>query len=296
MKTIVVAGGTGLIGQRLVERLRKSGYTVNVLSRKPQREGEFHWDAREGQIDEKAIADASVVVNLSGAGIADEKWTHNRKLYLQQSRVGTNVFLYGIRDKMPKLEHFVCASGINAYGFKDAAKTYTESDPYGGDFVSQLVKVWELSAEQFKTDVKVATVRTAVVLDGNGGALQKMVPIVKKGIGSALGSGNQMMPWIHAEDLVQMYVYIIENKLEGPFNAVTDATSNKEFMKTIAKVLHKPFWFPNVPAFVMRMMYGEMSIILLNGVKASNEKILKTGFHFKFKQLEEALKETLTSH
>jgi uncharacterized protein (TIGR01777 family) len=195
---------------------------------------------------------------------------------------------------MPKLEHFICASGINAYGFKDTAKIYRESDPYGGDFVSQLVKVWELSAEQFKTDVRVATVRTAVVLDGKGGALQKMVPIVKKGIGSALGSGNQMMPWIHAEDLVQMYLHIIENKLEGPFNAVTDATSNKEFMKTIAKVLHKPFWFPNVPAFVMRMMYGEMSIILLNGVKASNEKILKTGFHFKFKQLEEALKETLT--
>ncbi len=119
---------------------------------------------------------------------------------------------------------------------------------------------------------------------------------MKKGIGSALGSGNQMMPWIHAEDLVQMYLHIIENKLEGPFNAVTDASSNKEFMRTIAKVLHKPFWFPNVPAFVMRMMYGEMSIILLNGVKASNEKILQTGFHFKFKQLEKALKETLTSN
>lgn len=293
MKTIVVAGGTGLIGKRLVNLLRDSGYKVNVLSRKPKNEGEFYWDPRESQIDESAIADAAVFINLSGAGIADEKWTHNRKLYLQQSRVGTNVFLYGMREKMPKLEQFICASGINAYGFKDPSKIYVESDPYGGDFVSQLVKVWELSAEQFKSVVKVATVRTAVVLDGNGGALQKMVPIVKKGIGSALGSGEQMMPWIHAEDLVKMYLHIIQHQLEGPFNAVADTTSNKDFMHCIAKVLHKPFWFPKVPGFVMRMMYGEMSIILLNGIKASNEKINKTGFRFQYNNLEAALKETL---
>jgi uncharacterized protein (TIGR01777 family) len=293
MKTIVVAGGTGLIGKRLVNLLRDSGYKVNVLSRKPKNEGEFHWDPRESLIDESAISDASVFINLSGAGIADEKWTHNRKLYLQQSRVGTNVFLYGIREKMPKLEQFICASGINAYGFKDPSKVYVESDPYGGDFVSQLVKVWELSAEQFKSDVKVATVRTAIVLDGNGGALQKMVPIVKKGIGSALGSGEQMMPWIHTEDLVKMYLHIIEHQLEGPFNALASATSNKDFMHGIAKVLHKPFWFPKVPGFVMRMMYGEMSIILLNGIKASNEKINKTGFSFQYNNLEAALKETL---
>ncbi len=293
MKTIVVAGGTGLIGKRLVNLLRNSGYKVNVLSRKPLLQGEYRWDPREGVIDESAIADASVFINLSGAGIADEKWTHNRKLYLQQSRVGTNVFLYSIREKMPKLEQFICASGINAYGFKDPSKTYIEDDPYGGDFVSQLVKGWELSAEQFQPDVKVATVRTAVVLDGNGGALQKMVPIVKKGIGSALGSGDQMMPWIHAEDLVKIYLHIIEHQLEGPYNALAAASSNKEFMESIAKVLHKPFWFPKVPAFVMRMMYGEMSIILLNGVKASNEKIIKTGFHFQHPNLDEALEETL---
>ncbi len=293
MKTVVVAGGTGLIGKRLVNLLRDSGYKVNVLSRRPQHDGEFHWNPREGQIDESAIAEASVFINLSGAGIADEKWTHNRKLYLQQSRVGTNVFLYGIRERMPKLEQFICASGINAYGFKDPSKIYQESDPYGGDFVSQLVKVWELSAEQFKSDVKVATVRTAVVLDGNGGALQKMAPIVKKGIGSALGSGEQMMPWIHAEDLVKMYLHIIDKQLEGAFNAVADSASNQDFMKCIAKVLRKPFWFPKVPGFVMRMMYGEMSIILLNGLKASNDKIIKTGFHFKYTHLEEALKETL---
>ena len=293
MKTVVVAGGSGLIGSHLVNLLRISGYRVNVLSRKPKKDGEFFWDPREGKIDESAIIDAEVFVNLSGAGIADEKWSQNRKLYLQQSRVGTNMFLYGIREKMPKLEHFICASGINAYGFKDPDKMYVESDPYGGDFVSQLVKVWELSAEQFKSDVKVATVRTAVVLDGKGGALDKMVPIVKKGIGSALGSGTQMMPWIHIDDLANIYLHIIEKKLEGPYNALAGAVSNKSFMQTIAKVLQKPFWFPNVPAFVMRMMYGEMSVILLNGVKASNDKIVHTGFQFKFALLEEALKDAL---
>jgi len=295
MQTIVVAGGTGLIGKQLVNLLRKSNYQVNVLSRNPKLEGEFFWDPREGKIDEKAIVDASVFVNLSGAGIAEEKWTVQRKLYLQQSRVGTNVFLYSIREKMPKLEHFICASGINAYGFKDDAKNYSESDPYGSDFVSQLVKVWELSAEQFKTDVKVATVRTAIVLDGGGGALQKMVPIVKKGLASPLGSGSQMMPWIHVDDLVNIYLHIIQNKLEGPYNALSGSVTNAVFTKTLAKVLKKPYWVPKVPAFVMRLMYGEMSIILLNGVKASHEKISNTGFQFQFENLEDALADVLKS-
>ena len=132
-----------------------------------------------------------------------------------------------------------------------------------------------------------------MVLDSAGGALNKMLPVIKMGIGSPIGSGKQFMPWIHSEDLVRIFAHVIDKQLEGTFNALSGAVTNREFMKTIAKTIKKPFWFPNVPSFVLRTMYGEMSLMLLYGVKASNQKICSTGFEFKFKELDKALQDVL---
>ena len=289
MKHITIAGGTGLIGKALSTALSNKGYQVTVLSRNPEGSNEVFWNPLTHEIDRSAIQSTNVLINLSGAGIADSKWTPARKRVLQESRVGTNLFLAEIAEDLPYLTQFICASGINAYGFKEPDKVYHESDAFGSDFLSQLVKVWELSALKMKEKCKVALVRTAVVLSPSGGALARMVPPVKKGIGSALGSGKQAMPWIHLDDLVQLYIHLIDHELEGAYNALAGSESNKTFMKTIAQVLKKPFWFPNVPSFLLRLIFGEMALMLLYGVKASNQKITSSGFKFKYERLDEAL-------
>lgn len=292
MKNILIAGGTGLVGKQLTRVLREQGHTVSILSRNPKEKDQYAWDPKNGTIDESILKEIEVLINLSGAGIADEKWTNARKQELHSSRVGTNVFLYAQVDKMPKLQQFICSSGINCFGYKNE-KEYTEEDPFGKDYLSQLVRVWELSADQFKSHCKVAKIRTSMVLDANGGALTKMLPTIKAGIGSALGSGKQFSPWIHAEDLARIFAHVIEQQLEGSYNAIAGSVTNKELMKTIATTLKKPFWFPNVPSFVLRMLYGEMALMILNGVRASNQKIRRTGFEFKFTKLDAALKDVL---
>jgi uncharacterized protein (TIGR01777 family) len=296
MKDILIAGGSGTIGRKLCQSLTEKGHRVRVLTRTPRNEDDIFWDPMQKQIDRSVIGSTQVIINLSGAGIADAKWTPARKLELQQSRVGTNLFFAELVEDLPLLEQFICASGINAYGFRDPEKEYVETDEYGTDFLSQLVKVWELSAMKLSDHCKVSLVRTAVVWSPSGGALERMVPPIKKGIGSALGSGKQAMPWIHIDDLVSIYTHIIDNQLEGSFNALAGVDTNGQVMKTIAKVLHKPYWFPNVPAFALRLLFGEMALMLLNGVKASNAKIKSSGFSFNHPTLSEALQDVLKSH
>lgn len=292
MKHVLIAGGAGLIGKKLTLRLLEKGYDVSILSRTPNGHDQYYWNPNDKQIDCPVLDQVDVLINLSGAGIADKKWSNERKLELQNSRVGTNVFLFSLVEQMPNLKQFICSSGINAYGLFNQ-KVYSEEDPFGNDFLSQLVRVWELSAEQFSEHCKVAKIRTAMVLSSTGGALSRLMPIVKMGIGSAIGNGKQASPWIHIDDLVEMFVFAIENDLDGSYNALAGNESNKELMKTLASTLNKPFWFPNVPAFMLRWMFGEMALMLLNGVRASNEKITQAGFVFKFTDLKAALMDLL---
>lgn len=293
MKNILIAGGTGLVGKRLQKELQLLGHSVSILSRSPKGEDQFFWNPAEGKMDESCLGKVQIVINLSGAGIADQRWTDARKKELHESRIGANTFLANQIDKMPKLEQFITSSGINAYGFENAEKVYSENDPFGSDYVSQLVKEWEESADLFSGICKVTKIRTAIVLDANGGALSKMLTPIKFGIGSPLGSGEQFMCWIHSEDLARLFAHVIQHELEGAYNAIGGYCTNKEFMQSISTELKKPFWFPSVPAFALKMLFGEMAILLLKGMKASNEKILSTGFTFKYSNLHDALKNVL---
>lgn len=293
MKKILIAGGTGLVGKELSKTLTEHGHVVSVLSRNPKGKEQFFWNPSERKMDESCLSDIEILINLSGAGIADQRWTEARKKELHESRIGANTFLAKHIDKMPKLEQFITSSGINAYGFENAEKVYSESDPFGTDFVSQLVKEWEESADLFGGSCKVTKIRTAIVLDANGGALSKMLTPIKLGIGSPLGSGDQYMCWIHSEDLARLFAHVIEHKLEGAYNAIGGYCTNKEFMKTISTELNKPFWFPSVPPFALKMLFGEMAILLLKGMKASNEKIISTGFMFNYSNLHDVLKNVL---
>jgi uncharacterized protein len=291
--TILIAGGTGLIGRKLETTLSEKGHRVFILSRNPRKENQHKWNPGQNEIDFPFFDQINVLINLSGEGIADKRWSAKRKKELYDSRIGTNVFLHSLVGRMPNLKQFISSSGINCYGYTNPEKVYQENDPFGKDYLSQLVKSWEESADLFVPKAKVAKIRTAVVLDKSGGALQKMSAAIKLGIGSPLGTGKQMMPWIHSEDLVDLFVHVIEHELQGAFNAVSHNHSNKDFMKAIAKTLGKPFFFPNVPSFAMKLLFGEMSSVLLDGLNASNDKIIKSGFNFRFKTLDAALQDLL---
>lgn len=295
MKNILIAGGTGLIGKKLVALLTENGHKVSVLSRSPKGPNEFLWNPKNTIIDETILSSVDVLINLSGAGIADKRWTKSRKIELHDSRIKTNQYLFSLTNKMPNLSQFICSSGINCYGYEDSVIIHKESDPYGNDYLSQLVKQWEESANLFKTKCNVVTVRTAVVLDSEGGALKKMISAIKIGLGSPLGSGKQDVAWIHITDLVRVFEHVIDKSLDGSYNAIADFTPNKEFNHKIAEILNKSFWAPNVPSFILKLILGEMSIILLEGVKASHDKLSSTGFEFKFKTIDVALKDVLKS-
>lgn len=285
--TILLAGGTGLIGQNLVELLKSEGHKVNVLTRSDyNKENHFHWSPSSREIDDNSLENVDVIINLAGAGIADKRWTEKRKRILIDSRVDTTRFLYEVSEKIPNLKQYVSASGINCYGYENYNKKHKESDPFGNDFLSEVVEQWENAADEFKEKCKVAKVRTSVVLTKEGGALPKIATTIKNYIGAPIGSGKQWMPWISMDDINRVYAHIITNQLEGSYNALSDSATNKEFTKKLAKALNKPLWLPNVPSFVLKLALGEMSSVVLDGLQADNSKLIETGFQFRDASLE----------
>ncbi len=290
MKTILIAGGTGFIGRRIQKLLEKSNYKVFILSRSPKSDNEFYWNPSKGEIDKKALEHVSTIINLCGAGIGDNRWTTKRKEELYLSRIEPTKFLYSLINDLPDLESYISASGITCYGFDDDLKLYSEEDSFGSDYLSQLVKSWENAANLFESDCRVVKMRTAVVLDEKEGALSKIAKPIQFGIGSAIGDGKQIMSWVHIDDLTNAFLFAIQHPIAGSFNIVGGNRSNNEFSKTLAKVLQKPFFFPKIPAFIMKLIFGEMAVILLKGVNVSNQKIVDAGFKFQFTDLDKTFK------
>jgi len=294
MASILVTGGTGLIGKKLCELLRYKGHKVAILSRNQRtKHNSYYWNLETQHIDAKAIVEADYIIHLAGEGIADKRWTPQRKNDLINSRVETANLLYEkVKELNPNLKGFIAASGIGYYGATTSEKIYTENDAPGEDFISEICKVWEKASLQFDAiNIRTVIFRTGVVFAKEGGALEKLSQPIKLGVGAALGTGKQFIPWIHMDDLCNMYLEAIENpKIKGIYNAVApEHTTNKSLTKIIAKKLKKPLWLPNIPAFVMKLILGEMSVILLEGCRVSSEKIVSTGFKFKYPTLTKAL-------
>lgn len=298
MTSILVTGGTGFIGNHLCNLLRSKGYNVLILSRnKTNSPNTFYWNISENYIDPKAIELADYIVHLTGAGIADKRWTKKRKEELIDSRVkSTNLLFNKIKEFNPTLKGFISASGIGFYGAVTSSKIYSEKDSVGTDFLAEVCKVWESASSQFKSlNIRTVIFRTGIVLSKKGGAFEKMSQPIKLGFGSPIGTGNQYIPWIHIDDLCNMYVEAIENnELNGIYNAVApEHITNKELTKKIANSLHKKIWLPHVPDFILRLIFGEMALILLEGSRISSNKIEKTGFQFKFPTIQKALQELI---
>jgi uncharacterized protein (TIGR01777 family) len=290
---ILLAGGTGMIGKKMQAFLLKQGHEVRILSRKPSdlNKNIFHWQPTNDEIDVAALKGVTTIINLSGAGIADKRWTDERKNEMINSRVQPTLFLASLAPQMRELKQYISASGINCYGYDNHSKIYQENDPFGKDFLSQVVEKWEQAADSLSPYCVVSKIRISVVLTSEGGALETISKPIKMGLTSALGTGKQWMPWIHIDDLVSLFNFVLENRLEGSFNANAKNVNNQEFTETLAKQLDKKCWLPNVPSFLLKTVLGEMSSVVLDGVNASNDKIKKAGFEFQHEKLGDALKE-----
>jgi uncharacterized protein (TIGR01777 family) len=289
MAKILVTGGTGLVGRRLTALLTEKNHEVRILSRNPKNENEFKWDFSKGFVDDKAIENIDYIIHLAGAGIADKRWTKERKEVIVNSRVATaNLIFDKIKVQNIPLKGFISASGSNYYGAQTTAKVFKESDAVGSDFLGRVCRKWEAAANQFKElNIPVTILRTGVVLSKTGGALEKMrTPII-----SPLGSGNQYMAWIHIDDLCNLYIKAVEEDFEGVYNTVSpEFHTSRTFSKILAKAIKKPYLPIAVPGFLLKLVFGELAIILLHGSRLSSDKISKKGFIFKYQELASALK------
>lgn len=294
-KKILITGGSGLVGGELTAILQSKGYQVAHLSRKADHSGgikTFAWDYLSGKLDEEALSDLYAIIHLAGAGIADERWSEKRKKVIIDSRVKTAQLMYNTCAKLNQWpEVFISASGINYYGSLTSDHIFSEKDLPAPSFIGQCCVLWEDAALKFKGHSRVAMLRTGVVLSTKGGALPKIAAPINLGAGAPLGSGKQWMPYIHIEDLCHMYLHVLENTdVNGAYNATNrDHITNRNLTKAIAKALKKPLWLPAVPGFALKLALGEMSEILLEGSRASADKIASTGFKFRFQDLHSSL-------
>jgi uncharacterized protein len=291
---ILITGGTGLIGTLLSKKLISKGHEVRVLSRsKREIPGieVFTWDYTQNQLEAGAMYGVEVLVHLAGEGIADGRWTENRKKQLISSRVDSLNFL---NNYVPKTLHtLIGGSATGFYGGDTGENLNTIESPAGNDFLAECTKIWEKTEHEFvkKHNLKSSIIRTGVVLSANGGALPKLTGPVKAFIGSPLGTGTQWVSWIHEQDLVQVFVDAIENPNQAIVNAVApEPATNAEMLKVIAGVLKKPTFMPNVPGFVLKIVLGEMATVVLGSAKVESNVPKEK---FKFPDIESAIADLL---
>lgn len=298
-KNVLISGGSGFVGKHLTDLLLANGYSVSILSRSQKQNTEqvnyYQWDVDANFIDENAVLKADYIIHLAGEGIADKRWTTKRKEAIVKSREKSIHLIYNVlKNNNKKPEAFVSASGVGIYGAKNGSEICTENTPPAHDFLGSTCQKWEAAADTIASlGIRTVKIRTGLVLGKNEGFLKQLVPVFKLKLGSALGSGKQYMPWIHIDDLCGIYLKSLNNsEIKGAYNAaVLDNTTNTVFSKTLAKLFGYSMWLPNVPAFVMQLILGEMAQIVLTGQRVSSDKIESSGFKFQHTSLEEALRD-----
>ncbi|MEM6686881.1 MAG: TIGR01777 family oxidoreductase [Bacteroidota bacterium] len=299
---ILICGATGLIGSALTELCLQEGHQVHYLTTRKKKIAQsenhngFYWNPSEGEIDEACFEGVEAIINLSGANIA-KRWTESYKQEVMSSRVDTaNVLFKALRNsKDHTITHYISASGISVYP-SSLTENYTEAEEkIADDFLGKVVKQWELHANQFKSlEIPVTILRTGLVLSEKGGVLAEIAKPVKLGAGAAMGSGKQWQSWIHIDDIARMYLFLLTEKITGVFNGVgPNPTTNKLLTKEIASVLNKPFFLPNIPKFMMKLILGEMSTLLFSSQQVSSQKIEDAGFTFTFPALTPTLEDLL---
>ena len=293
-KKILITGATGLVGTALKKQLLSKGYEVNTLSRKSSKDpNNFIWDVYQGTIDPACIAGVDAVVHLAGEAVADKKWTPQRKQQIIDSRVKSTELLFSAIKSAPghQIKSFISSSAVGYYG-DCGDEILTEESPKGYGFLAECCKLWEDAVDEGKKlSLRMVKLRTGIVFSTEGGALPQLAQPIKLFAGAALGTGKQWTPWLHIDDMVEMYIEAIENpKMEGSYNACAPfPVTNKALTKAIAKHLHRPVWPIHVPKSALNLLLGERTEAVLMSNNTSAQKILDAGFKFRFTHLDDAL-------
>jgi uncharacterized protein (TIGR01777 family) len=300
---VLITGGSGFVGVYLTKHLLAKGYKVSVLSRSIMENTSdvnyFLWDIEAKTIDKTCLDNVQTIIHLAGENVASGRWSETRKKRILESRIESTELLYDLLStESHVVKSFISASAIGIYGSVTSDLILEENNIAGTDFLANVCEQWESSIFKVNTlGIRTVALRTGIVLASDQGALAKMRTPFKLGFGSALASGNQYIPWIHIHDLCQMYVFAMENQdIKGAFNAVVgDEVTNEEFSRKFAKAVKRPLFMPNIPKFIMQLIFGEMSVILTEGSRISSEKIKAKGFQFSFSNLSEALEKLFKS-
>jgi uncharacterized protein (TIGR01777 family) len=298
LKQILIAGGSGLVGTSLTRRLKAKGYKVAFLGRKSRKSvkgvDKYTWDVHSGYIDPIAFENTEVVINLSGAGVADKRWNSKRKKEIYNSRIkGTQLLNEGISKYGKEVNTVISASAIGYYGDREDEILFEESYA-GDDFLANTCKEWETEAEGIKSinnKIRLCILRIGLVLTNRGGYFAKIKRPIKWGLGAAPSPGTQYQSWIHMDDLCHCIIYLTENpQVEGTFNAVAPEPVTADVMiANIAQRFRKPYFLPPIPSWIMHLMFGEMADTISSSQYVNSEKLRATGFRFKYADLNTAL-------
>jgi uncharacterized protein len=295
-ESVLITGGSGLIGKYLPASLLAAGYNVSHLSRKNykiEKVKVFHWEPEKRIIDPDTVKGIDFIIHLAGANIGEKRWSVRRKKEILESRVTSAWLLYDtVAAGNVKLKAFISASASGIYGVKRPDLVFNENDPPAEDFLGSVCKLWEESADLFSASgIRTVKIRTGVVLEKNDSALSKLMKPGKIGFLVQTGTGRQYMPWIHISDLCKIYLKAIEDPdMAGAYNAVApQQVTHFNFMHVLAKIMRVPLLPVPVPGFILRVVLGEMSDVILYGNRVSSEKLINAGYRFRFKIIEAAL-------
>ncbi|PJF40376.1 MAG: TIGR01777 family protein [Phototrophicales bacterium] len=295
---IIITGGTGLIGTALATHLVKAGHEVYSLSRKPSAHTapsgvKLHkWDAKTGEGWSELITEDTAIVNLAGAGIADKRWSDERKAEIINSRINAaNAIIDAVQRAGIKPKVVIQASAVGYYGSDVGDTVLTEDSPAGHDFLADVCVQWENAIQPIiEQGVRVAIIRTGVVLSMYGGAFPRQILPFRLFVGGSIGNGEQYYPWIHIDDEVAAITFLLENEnASGPYNLTAPhPVTNQEFTHVLGRVMKRPAVFP-VPAMVFKILFGEMSVVLLKGQNAHPARLKEAGFTFAHPEPTEAV-------
>lgn len=301
---VLVTGATGLVGKKLLDYLLNQGNSIHVLTHSKNKVSEFkeanikgfYWNIGEQILDLNSLDEVDAIIHLAGASIS-KRWTTKYKKQIIDSRINSTKLLYSAIKKLPnhQIKHFISASAIGIYP-NSLSQKYNEN--YSGTssfFLNQVVEEWEKVADLFlNLNIKVSKIRTGLVLDAHSGALPLMIKPTRYFLGSSFGSGKQIYSWIHVDDLVRIYSFVLKNELDGVFNAVaSQPVSCNIFMQCLAKNLQTKIWLPVIPFWLLKLAMGEMAHLLTNGQYVENAKIKSNGFELVYDDLDTAIKSCL---
>jgi uncharacterized protein (TIGR01777 family) len=295
---ILVTGASGFVGQRLIDRLLKKGYEINSLSTRSDARirgtTAYHWQPNDFEMDEGALDGVEGIIHLAGATVS-KRWTpqYKQEIFDSRTRTAETLFRAIAKAKQHTIKSFISASAVGYYP-SNADKLYTEDADPANDFLGQVCQQWERAGDKIsQLNVRVVKLRIGIVLGRGGGVLQQLERPTRFGLGAPLGTGKQWMSWIHLDDLCRLFIFALENeRVTGAINAGgAQSVTNKAMSKALAKAMNKPFFFPPVPAFALKLLLGEMATLALMSQKVSDAKTRNLGFVYQFNTLEDALTE-----